>query len=175
MNCRPEDTKITTSQDGLSIGYHSELVYLSNFYPCSIRYDGKAYSSAEQAFQACKVKDAGYSRLANDIIETENPYTIKHMGEKITPTDSWRATEIDTMKLIIKEKFLQNPHLLKKLVDSQFTSFYEMTTNLKWATGNPNVNKQLVTKDLAGENHQGNIIRQLKDEFLASSVDYQNG
>lgn len=173
--CRPEDTKMTTSEDGLSVGYHSELVYLSNFYLCPIRYDGAIYSSVEQAFQACKVKDAGYSRLASDIMETENPYTIKHMGEKITPKDSWRANEINTMKAIIKEKFLQNPHLMNKLVNSPFTRFYEMTTNLKWATGNPNVNKQLVTNDLTGENHQGKIIGQLKDEFLVTTVDFHNG
>lgn len=163
--CRPEDTKTTTSEDGLSIGYHSELVYLSNFYPCCLHYEGNAYVSAEQAFQHVKAKDAGYPRLASDIMETDNPYTIKHLGEKATPSDAWRASEISTMKSIIKEKFLQNPHLMKKLVDSPFTKFYEMTTNLKWATGNPRVNKPLVSTELTGENHQGIIIAQLKDEF----------
>lgn len=87
--CRPENTKLSYTDDGKGVGFQSELVFLSNFYPCEVQYRGHTYSSAEQAFQQRKLIDSGYTKLANEVLESDNPYTQKYTGGKITPTEKW--------------------------------------------------------------------------------------
>lgn len=167
--CRPEDTRMVITEDGTGVGFQSELVYLSNFYPCELRYEGQVYSSAEQAFQHIKARDAGYLKLANDILHTNNPYQLKHLGTKVVPKDEWIKSEVQTLKDVVKAKFEQNEVIRKHLINSPYTKFYEMTTSLKWATGVATLHMPVDATAFIGQNHHGLILEQLKQEFLDKS------
>lgn len=167
--CRPEDTKMAYTEDGTGVGFHSEHVYLSNFYPCKVEYEGRIFSSAEQAFQFSKLISAGYTKLANEVMVTDNPHEQKQTGGKITPTEAWYAGEVEVLKNIVQNKFEQNDLLKKRLMTSPYSNFYEMTTSLKWATGvaTINTNKPLTVTSFKGENHHGQILKELKEKLLA--------
>lgn len=169
-NCRPENTRMTYTEDGLGIGFNSEFVYLSNFYPCRVHYNNNTYSSAEQAFQHSKLIAEGYTNLASEVMDSDNPYEQKQTGGKIMPSESWIKSEVKVLKDIVKSKFEQNPAIRRRLLNSTFTKFYEMTTSLKWGTGigNININKPLIEETLRGENRLGRILKEIKEELLGS-------
>lgn len=145
---------------------HPKL-YLSNFYPCNLVHEGQSYPSAEQAFQHLKAKDAGDLKLAEDILQMDNPYQLKQLGAKVTPKEKWLENEVQTLKKVVKSKFEQNDALRKRLTESPYTKYYEMTTSLKWASGVTTMNTPLDTTTFQGQNHHGKLLEQLKEEFLA--------
>ena len=55
--CSLSEAKTVVRDSG--IFFHSEHSYLSNFYPCPVRYDGKVHASAEHAYQWVKATGNG--------------------------------------------------------------------------------------------------------------------
>lgn len=96
-----------------------------------------------------------------------DPYKIKSIGDGTEPSKDWHLTSEKMMKELIKEKFLQNERLRDKLVYDGYSSYYEMTTDKKWATGvrlsndGKLVNKALLT----GGNKTGLLVAEVKSEL----------
>lgn len=72
--CRPENAKSRLFDNDLSLAFHSEHVYCSNMFSAMFVYKGQLYTSAEQAYQVTKVSEAGYKKLAADMLGFANPY-----------------------------------------------------------------------------------------------------
>ena len=92
--------------------FSGEYDFLSNFYNCPVEYEGITYLSSEAAFQAAKtlnIKDREeFSKLP--------PNKAKAKGRQIELREDWEDMKYHIMYEIVKNKFLQNPELLKKLM-----------------------------------------------------------
>lgn len=79
-----------------------ETRWLSNFYPCTIEYQGITYPSSEHAYQAAKTHSE-FDKLA--IAKTRTPGIAKRMGQKCKMRSDWDLVKRNIMKEILREKF----------------------------------------------------------------------
>lgn len=99
--------------------------FLSNFYRCTVEYDGKFYPSVEHAYQAAKTLDEDER---NNIWNCATPGQAKRMGRTVKLRKHWDAIKLDIMFNLLKEKF-KNPFLRTQLID---TGVHELVEGNYW-------------------------------------------
>lgn len=90
--------------------FRGEYAFLSNFYDCSISYNGHVYRNNEAAFQAQK----DLSRSAEFTLL--NPTMAKRLGRKVSLRSDWERVKLGIMEEIVRCKFTQHPELKVKLL-----------------------------------------------------------
>lgn len=90
--------------------FRNEYYFLSNMYPCEIKYGSKTFTCVESAFQACKCP----SRV-NEFTNLDG-YKAKKLGRIVSLADDWETKKIGYMYTILKIKF-SNSILRDKLVN----------------------------------------------------------
>lgn len=162
---RLEDTKLIPCNEGKGICFQGDLCYLSNMYPAPLVYKRTPFLSSEQAFQWDKATQAKKHLSAKQILHTENPFEAKRIGDLIDTSEAWDQTEIDTLRNIVTQKFIQNNTLLSRLIKSDYEQFYECTTSTKWGTGILVSNRQVDTSTFVGENKFGKLLAEVKSRL----------
>jgi len=94
--------------------FNGKYRFLSNFYPCTIEFEGITYPSTEHAYQAAKT--------TNDIIRKRmshlhSPGEAKREGNKVTLRPDWEAVKDNIMLTLLRIKF-KIPELKTKLIDT---------------------------------------------------------
>lgn len=133
--------------------FKDNLYFLSNMYPCTIKatYNGTqlTFSCVESAFQACKCM-----ARASEFISLDG-YQAKKLGRKVSLRSDWDTVRITIMELLVRAKFEQNPLLIKDLIHVEGDIVEENTWNdTFWGVCNG-----------IGENHLGEILTKLRDEY----------
>lgn len=157
-----EDTKLVEYDKGRGICFQSELAYLSNMYPCDFIYRNKPFLSSEQAYQLEKALNAGEVSKARKILYMTDAFLAKREGDLIAPSDQWDNLKEDTLLKLVLQKFKQNPALEKRLVDSQYTKFYECTKDSYWGVKHLITSREIDTSTFTGENRFGVILGEIK-------------
>lgn len=88
--------------------------FLSNFYPCTIEYEGIVYPSTEHAYQAAKTTNPDLRQMIADI---ESPGKAKRRGWNLPLREDWDQVKFKVMYEINSYKF-QDPDLRQKLRDT---------------------------------------------------------
>lgn len=133
--------------------FRDEYFFLSNFYPVEIKLDGIVYPNAETAFQAQKTLDVEERRKFSML---ERPVQAKRLGRKVKLRDDWEEVKLDIMTEIVSQKFLQHPHLIEMLLQ---TDDEELIESNKWGDRFWGVCKGV------GENHLGKILMKIRDAY----------
>jgi ribA/ribD-fused uncharacterized protein len=94
--------------------FHGECFFLSNFYESPLWYNGKLWHTVEHAFQAAKVDD----ETAEKIYKTKSPGEAKRLGRQGKMRPDWDEIRFKVMEECLMRKFLCNPELLQKLLDT---------------------------------------------------------
>jgi ribA/ribD-fused uncharacterized protein len=114
--------KPTTSIEG----FRGQYRFLSNFYPCSISYEGVIYPTVEHAYQAAKstsMRDKLY------IAALVTPGIAKRVGRTLDIRPDWDSIKEDVMKELLIRKFGEmNPFLGSKLLDTRPSILVETNT-----------------------------------------------
>lgn len=97
------------------VQFSGRYSFLSNFSPAKFTWDDIQWPNSEAAYQAAKSNDREV-RLA--FAELISPVAAKHGGKRILVRDDWEEVKTEIMYDIVFEKFNQNPHLAKKLIDT---------------------------------------------------------
>lgn len=92
--------------------FAGEHKFLSNFFPCEVRYKGETYLSSEAAYQAQKCADEKDRRKFCRL----GPAKAKSFGRRVVRRDDFEEKKVTIMVKIVRNKFKQNPDLAKKLV-----------------------------------------------------------
>lgn len=95
---RLEDTRQVLCENGTGICFQSDLSYLSSFFPATLEYRNKEFVSAEQVFQWVRATHANDTDAANNILETEDPFSIKRYGEEVGDSAAWKLIDVDTLR-----------------------------------------------------------------------------
>lgn len=82
--------------------FTGEYRFLSNFYPCLIRYGGLLYPSVEHAYQAAKTDDVA---ARHDIRISATAGTAKRLGQRVQLRSGWETQKIVVMRELLREKF----------------------------------------------------------------------
>ncbi len=139
--------------------FRGKYSFMSNFYPAKVFFDGVTYLNSESAYQAQKCKSEedrfGFAKLSSD--------EAKSLGRKVDCREDWDEVKLSLMKDIVYNKFTQNPHLAKALVDTREMPLFEGNNwgDLYWGV-------DLKTGD--GENHLGKILMNLRNSFVENGI-----
>jgi N-glycosidase YbiA len=91
--------------------FRGEYSFLSNFYPCTILYEGEIYPSAEHAYVAAKTTDRA---IRAHIRTLHYAGDVKKFGRTVTLRDGWNDVRVAEMRKILDSKF-SDPVLWNKL------------------------------------------------------------
>ena len=130
-------------------------------YLCPIVVDGKDHKSAEHFIQYSKVMLVNLTELAQKIRDTPCPYTAKSIGGSVK-IPIWDNVGEDTVKLAMRYKFNQNPHLKKILLATGTKTILECTPDLKWGAGISLDSKLFGTGRHPGGNFMGHSLQELR-------------
>lgn len=132
--------------------------WLSNFWLCSIEYEGKIYYSVEHAYQAAKF--SGLPVIQEEIRNSETPGEAKRLGKKyknLQRTD-WEQVNLRVMEDLVRQKFTKFPVLKKILLETGSEHIQEGNW---WNDDFFGVN----LRTGKGLNHLGKIIMKVRDEI----------
>ena len=132
--------------------FRGEYRFLSNFWMCAVEYMGIEFPSAEHAYQASKAYRFEDMRA---IAELPTAGKAKRAGRKIIIRRDWNEAQLGVMQEIVLNKFLQNPELGKKLVetgDAELVEGNHWHDNFWGSCGCINCGR------IAGKNHLGKIL-----------------
>lgn len=79
--------------------------FLSNFFPCSVLYDGYFHTSSEHAFQAAKTNIFEHKTYVR---QAATPGEAKARGKIVTLRPDWEEVKIPIMTDIVRVKFKDN-------------------------------------------------------------------
>jgi hypothetical protein len=82
--------------------FHGQYFWLSNFYPCEVRYDGVLYRSVEHAYQAAKTLD---KRQRNAMRLANTAALAKRLGRSATMRSDWSDIKLSVMRDLVTQKF----------------------------------------------------------------------
>lgn len=93
--------------------FGGEYRWLSNFYPCHVKYGSYVYPSVENAFQAAKVTDESGRGCFLNCTASD----AKHLGrrKRDIAKEQWDACKVDVMRELIERKFARGMPLAEKL------------------------------------------------------------
>lgn len=155
---------VKTRPIGEGIGFQSHHSYLSNFFPCHIRINGRLFTSSEQAYQYHKAVICERDDTALSIKSTNDPEKAKHLGDKTDTCPEWELKKRAVMKCIVAHKFKQNLNLRAKLQSTTGMKLLECTTNRYWGTGR-RLDSPLwaVSNKYEGRNELGKILEEIRN------------
>lgn len=115
--------------------FSGDFDFLSNFYPCSIEYDGLLYPSVEHFYVPMKsnseqnIDNITYSNIEfRKLIIFKTASSAKRLGRKISIRNDWDNIKDNIMYFALKEKF-KDKSLLEKL---KITEEYELIEGNYW-------------------------------------------
>lgn len=152
--------------------YHEneEFGCLSNWYKAEFEYAGEHFSSVEQYMMYHKVLMFHEFGLAEKIMKSDDPATIKRLGRTKFPAfngDLWDKTCYAIVKRGVRAKFEQNPDLLEILVATGNKILAEASPkDTKWGIGIAQDDPRCyMVKKWAGKNLLGRILMEVRDEL----------
>jgi hypothetical protein len=141
------------SDEDTIFGFVGNYSFLSNFYPCIVRYKGRIFKCSEAAFMSEKTLDESQKDLISDMDAAES----KKFGRKVKLRDDWEKVKCIVMKSVLTEKFKQNPILLNKLKQTGDKEIFEANYwNDRFWGCDP---------DGVGQNNLGKILMELRKEL----------
>lgn len=138
--------------------FDGEYFFLSNFYMSPVEFEGLKYSCSESAFQAMKVKDIEDRKRFCNL----NPGEAKRLGKHVNLRDDWEDVKHQVMYNICKQKFLQNPNIRAKLIETGNEYIIEGNN---WHDNEWGYCKCPHCEHKEHKNNLGKILMQLREEF----------
>lgn len=128
--------------------------FLSNFWPCTVVYDGLTYPSSEAAYQAAKTLDLKERKRFTEMKAGDS----KREGRKLTLRQDWDHVKLQVMEHIVRDKFTRNIHLRRSLL---------LTGEAELVEGNTWGDKYWGVVGNTGLNHLGKILMKIRAELKA--------
>ena len=134
-------------------GFQGQYRFLSNFYPCTVEFEGYTYLSSEAAYQANKFTDSPTFPID---FPNLNAREARRQGQIMPARKDWDKDKLNVMYRILRAKFSQNKDLRERLIDTKHAYLEE--TNYWHDTFWGVYNGQ-------GMNHLGRLLMVVRDEI----------
>ena len=145
-----------------------------NFTKCTIKYEGKTFSSSEQLFMWMKADFFGDDETASKILKTNEPEVARKLGRLVKNYDDaeWDKNRVAAMFQAVWSKFLQNKDLAEKLCNYKYdgkqfveAAYYDRI----WGIGY-NEDDALGNIPYWGRNELGKILNKVRELLLLKSA-----
>ena len=167
------------NQDQFVFFYHEydENGCFSNWYPAEFDYAGKHYYNSEQYMMYQKVAMFKRFDIAQEILECTDPQTVKKLGRQKFPEfkpEIWEATCRHVMRRGLRAKFVQNPDLLQRLLDTEGKILAEASpTDMKWGIGlSTSDPSRFDTETWVGKNFLGITLMEIRHSLKHEIREY---
>jgi ribA/ribD-fused uncharacterized protein len=140
--------------------FRAEYFFLSNFYPREVTHKKISYPTTEHAFQAEKSDDENVKIRISKLLK---PGDAKSEGQKIRLRSDWEQVKLKVMEDILFDKFVQNPDLKKRLIDTEDASLIEGNTWHDNFWGDCYCNKCI---GIPGQNNLGKILMKVRENLI---------
>ena len=131
--------------------------FLSNFYPCTITYEGITYPSNEHYYVAMKTTDLP---LRKKISEVPTAGQVKRFGRNMEIRPDWDSVKLQVMKYGLEQKF-SDPTLAQMLKDTGDAHLIEGNT---WHDNFWGICPCSKCKSL-GTNYLGKLLMKVRSEL----------
>lgn len=135
--------------------FHGKYFFLSNFDESLLWYNGKLWPTVEHAFQAAKVD----AETAEKIHKADTPGVAKRLGRQGKMRPDWDDIRFKVMEECLMRKFLCNPELMQKLLDTGDEELIEGNTWHDNIWGDCSCSK---CKDRPGRNMLGKTLMNIR-------------
>lgn len=133
--------------------FRDKYRFLSNFYPCNVKWHDIVFPSVEHAFQAAKCANPeDYVRFLH-----VTAGQAKRIGRSVALRSDWESVKLNIMKNLLRSKFSQ-PELKAKLLA---TGTEELLEGNHWGDTFWGVDETTLT----GENHLGKLLMEIRTEL----------
>ena len=173
----PEDInsfKATLKSDDDTVGFFGEANPLSNFHPARFTFNGETYISSEQFIQATKASFFGDTDTHTKIMGCKTSFDCKQLSWSIqnVNTQKWEAVAMNMCEPGIREKFIQNPHLMDALIRrTQNKTIIECANDRLWGTGTALAEEGCLDRNRwTTQGILGRILERIRSEFLSSNI-----
>ena len=136
--------------------FKGDYAFLSNFYPCTVEYEGMEYPSAEHAFQAAKTLDL---EKRKSFSAYPSPAAAKRGGRRVKLRPDWEEVKIGIMKEIVRDKFTRNAS------DMDMKKALLLTGEAYLEEGNNHNDRFWGAVKGVGRNELGKILMEVRDEL----------
>jgi GTP cyclohydrolase II len=122
--------------------------FLSNLWPCGLRFEGRDFTSAEHAYQYGKPRDP---RVREWIFLAPEPRHAAIAGHHLSVydvSDGWDDSKRGRMALVVLEKFRQNPALADQLLATGDADLVEDSPDSYWGAGSDGKGKNWLGRTL---------------------------
>ena len=171
----PEDIncfKATSKSDDETVGFFGEANPLSNFHPAKFIHEGQTYISSEQFIQVTKAAYFGNLDTHMKIMGCKTSFDCKQISWSIKNVDSkcWDAVAMSLCEPGIREKFVQNPHLMHTLVRrTENKTIVECAKDRLWGTGSTLSEDSCLNRDRwITQGILGRILEHIRNEFKSN-------
>ena len=134
--------------------------FLSNLYPCKVKFEGSVFRNSEEAYQFGKPKDKA---IAEWIVNAPKPHLCAIAAHSLLAFDikpNWSKIKVERMRQVLKAKFSQNLELMKQLLETKgFSLVEDSKTDSFWGVG----------KKGNGKNMLGQLLMELRDSTSLNS------
>lgn len=132
--------------------------FLSNFWPCSIQFDGYIYASVEHAYQAAKTDNLDLRELIRELTAGK----AKNIGRSILLSEDWNDRKYDIMYHLVTQKFFNVMLLRESLLATGDQQLVEGNNwgDIYWGVCNGQ-----------GENNLGKILMQVRSELRNKDIE----
>ncbi len=137
--------------------------WLSNFYPCTVVYEGLTYKSSEAAYQAAKTLNQE-ERLKFTEYDAK---TAKKKGKRLKIREDWEDIKYKVMVDVDMSKFTQNEDLREKLLATGTETLFENTT--RWHDNTWGCCNCEKCKDIVGMNLLGKALEEVRENLRSES------
>ena len=151
LHTLPDDLDTTTlcsktNEDVLA--FFGELHPFSNFHQCSFSLEGNIFHSSEQYIQWKKAGFFGDIIAQERLLNSEDALECKNIARDIRDFNraNWNSSAEEQCSEGIKQKFLQNPHLMQLLTATGEKTIVESSYDDIWGTGLPLSDPNCLTK-----------------------------
>lgn len=107
------------------LAFRGPYRFLSNFWPCTIVYDGETYASSEHAYMCQKTFD---EEIRQRIKFSPTPADAKKAGRAAPLRADWEEVKVQVMYEVLLAKFLQNEDLKAMLIATRDSYLEEGNT-----------------------------------------------
>ena len=165
---------VTSDSNVDTLGFFGELHPFSNFHPCQFRCEGEDFNSLEQYIQWKKASFFRDKLAMNQILNCEDAIESKETARDINNFDR-RAWNDAAEKLCfeeIKQKLMQNQHLLEEFLKTGNKTLIESSYDEIWGTGIPLSNRNcLVKEQWKSEGILGRILMKIRENACQEQTD----
>lgn len=85
--------------------FKGEHRWLSNFWPCTVKYKDVLFPSSEHAYVMAKVEPHLWPAVLDLVLEAKTAGQVKRLGRKLPLRPDWDLVKVQVMRDILESKF----------------------------------------------------------------------